>query len=264
MNFKSILKKAIPNKYQPILTEIRASLISLLYFGNQQICPCCNGHYRKFLAYGISRQLQRPNAMCPRCYSLERHRLIWLYLKNKTNFFSADLKVLHFAPERCLQKTFKSMHNLDYIGADLEPQFGMIKIDIMNIPYEDNYFNVILCSHVLNEVTDDRKAISELFRVLKPGGWAIIQVTIDNRVKKTIEKLSASPEETRHFFTNPNNIRVYGKDYKDRLEKTGFIVKVDEYVKELGEDMIKKYGLIKDEEIYFCSKPMLESKIKQS
>ena len=139
---------------------------SLFYLGNNFVCPVCNGHFRKFLPYGLN---PRPNAQCPRCGSLERHRLIWLYLQEKTNFFTAKLKVLHFAPERCFKNKFKSMPNLDYITADLDSPFADRKIDITDIPFEDETFDCVLCSHVLEHVLDDKKAIQEIYRILRGG-----------------------------------------------------------------------------------------------
>ncbi len=224
-----------------------------MYIGKQVTCSCCNGSFRKFLSYGVK---ARENALCPRCESLERHRLLWLYLKNKTNFFTDNLRVLHFAPEYFFQKTFKSMPNLDYISADLTSPFAMVKMDITNIVYEDNSFDVILCCHVLEHIIDDNRALMELFRVLKPGGWAILQAPIDLKRDKTFEDTNiVIPKDRERIFGQEDHVRIYGRDYKDRLEKAGFTVKVDAYGRELGDDMIKKYGLMKDEDIYFCTKP---------
>ncbi|MBE7444979.1 MAG: methyltransferase domain-containing protein [Planctomycetia bacterium] len=230
------------------------SLKSLIYIGKQVACPCCSGNFRKFLPFGVK---ARENALCPRCKSLERHRLLWLYLKNKTNFFSDtdNLRVLHFAPEYFFQKIFKSMPNLDYISADLSSSSAMVKMDITNILYEDNSFDVILCCHVLEHIIDDHRALTELFRVLRPGGWAILQSPIDLKRDKTYEDTTiVSPQERERIFGLKDHVRIYGRDYKDRLEKAGFTVKVDAYVRELGDDMIKKYCLAKDEDIYFCMK----------
>ena len=104
---------------------------------------------------------------------MERHRLLCLFLKNRTNLFHDKLKVLHVSPEYFFQKTFKSMSNLDYISADLNSPYAMIRMDVTNILYEGNYFDVILCSHVLEHVVDDKKAMLKFFRVLKPGAWAL-------------------------------------------------------------------------------------------
>jgi predicted SAM-dependent methyltransferase len=249
-------KALIPKKYHFKVKQIYYRFRSLFYIGNRFICPCCNGHFRTFLQFGIK---SRPNALCPKCGSLERHRLLWLYLKHRTNLFSENLKVLHFAPEYIFQRTFKTMLNLDYISADLDSPIALVKIDITNILYKDNMFDAILCNHVLEHVLDDKKAMRELFRVLKPGGWAIIQVPIWTNRNETFEDQTiTSPEQRKRIFGQPDDVRMYGKDYKDRLEKAGFVVKVDDYVKELDAKTIKKYCLMEDEDIYFCIKPNLK------
>ena len=249
-----LVKAIVPERYHPTLGEVHRICRSFLYIGNRYICPCCGWRFRKLLPYGNKKRL---NVGCPRCNSAERHRLLWLYLKNKTNLFSDNLKVLHFAPEYIFQKTLRFMSNLDYISVDLNSPSAMVKMDITNILYKDNSFDVILCSHVLEHVVDDRKAMRELFRVLKPGGWGILQVPILR--DKTFEDPSiVSPEDRERIFGQKDHVRKYGLDYKDRLEGAGFTVKVDEYIRELGVHSVRTYGLKGNETIYFCTKPGLE------
>ncbi len=229
--------------------------MSMWYIGNKFICPFCNGHFRKFLPFGV-KQIQ--NSQCPRCGSFERHRLLWLYLKNKTNFFKDSLKVLDIAPMYFFQKKCKTLSNLNYISADISSPIAMIKMDITNINLPDNQFDCIFCYHVLEHILDDKKAMNELFRILNPGGWAILQVPIDPKRDKTFEDINVvSLEERERVFGQKDHVRIYGKDYKNRLEKAGFTVKLDNYCRELGDNTIKKYGLIKNETIFFCSKPKL-------
>jgi SAM-dependent methyltransferase len=180
---------------------------------------------------------------------------LWFYLKNQTNFFCESLKVLHFSPEYCLQKKFKKQPNLDYLSADLASPLAMTKIDITNIPYEDNTFDAILCSHVLEHIPDDRQAMKELLRVLKPGGWAILQVPIDRKREKTFEDPTVtSPEERERLFWQHDHVRLYGLDYPDRLRDVGFVVEVNNFVKNLEDETIEKYRLDKREDIYLCKK----------
>lgn len=247
-------KSVTSKKYHPRINEVYRERYqiarSIFYLGNKYVCPCCSWNFRKFLTHGV---IPRSNALCPRCRALERHRLLWLYFKDQTNIFHDNLRVLHFAPERVFEKKLKRMRNLDYITADLDPRRAMIQMDITNIPYEDNSFGVILCSHVLEHIPDDRKAMRELYRVLKPGGWAILQVPIIR--DKTFEDFSITkPEDRERVFGQWDHVRAYGKDYKDRLEKAGFKVRVDDYVKRLGADKIKKYALKENEDIYYCEK----------
>jgi len=233
--------------------SLRVKLRSLWYKGNRVVCTLCNGRFRTFLPAGIK---PRPNALCPACGSLERHRLLWLYLQNQTNLFSKNLKVLHFAPEVVLQKLLGSLSNLDYVSADLDSPLAKVRMDITRIPFEDGAVDVILCCHVLEHVSEDKKAMRELFRILKPGGWAIIQSPVDLNRENTYEDTRiVLPEERERLFGQKDHLRVYGRDYKDRLLKAGFTVTVDGYVKGLGTALVQSYGLMEDEDIFFCTKP---------
>jgi SAM-dependent methyltransferase len=248
-----ILKKFIPARYYPQAERIYFNWRGLRYLGFRLTCPCCNGHFRKFLPFGVK---PIPNVLCPRCYSQERHRLLQIYLKSRTNFFKDSLKVLDIAPTQFFREKCKSLPNLDYLSADISSPLAMLRMDITRISLTDNQFDCVICYHVLEHIPDDQKAMRELFRVLKPGGWAILQSPIDFNQDKTFEDPSiVSPDERERFFGQNDHVRIYGRDYKDRLEKAGFVVKVDDYVQQLGDSAIKKYGLMRDEKIHFCSKP---------
>lgn len=227
-------------------------LRALWYAGDKVFCPCCVQEFQTFLPFGAQK---RDNAICPRCLSLERHRLLWLYIKNKTNLLRENLKVLHVAPEYLLEKAIANLANIDYLSADLQPKQAMVQMDVTNIQYPDNVFDVILCSHVLEHIPNDWQAMSELCRVLKPGGWAILHVPLDNNLAQTLEGSSdLSSEERERLFGHHDHVRMYGLDYKEKLEKAGFAVKIDNYAQELGVEKSKKYGLNADENIYFCTK----------
>ena len=238
--------------YSPKLIDLFKKIRKILYFGNSYICPCCGGSYKKFLPVGTT---FRSSAQCPGCNSLERHRLLLLYLKKKTNFFKNELKVLYFAPNKIFLSIFKQLHNIELITADLKSPLAMIKTNITNLIFNDKSFDVILCSHVLEHVENDMKAMRELFRVLKSQGWAIIQSPIDDSLLKTINgNKNLSSSERRKLFGEDDHYRIYGVDYKNRLEKAGFNVLVDEFVMKLKNKTIKMFGLDNTEKIYFCSK----------
>lgn len=252
-------------KVYPLLLKRRATLIKLAtpilklralwYRGYNVYCPCCKGSFRKFLTFGAN---SRPDALCPGCLSLERHRLLWLFLENKTNLFSNSLKVLHIAPEFIFQRYFISMPNLQYLSADLEPDEVMVQMDITNIQYPDASFDVILCNHVLEHIPTDQVAMQELCRVLKPGGWAILQVPLDPKLENTVEGSPAlTPEVREKRFGHHDHVRMYGQDYKTKLESAGFTVTVDRYTQELGLENIKKFGLMAGEDIYCCTKSLI-------
>jgi predicted SAM-dependent methyltransferase len=217
-------------------------------------CPCCHGHFPRFLPKGIR---LRPYAQCPRCGSLERHRLVWLYVVRRTRLCgdSMGTRFLHVAPEAVLEAAFRRIPRLDYVSADLDPSRAMVQMDITNIHFEDNRFDAILCSHVLEHIPDDLTAMRELNRVLKPGGWAILQVPIDRGRTASFEDPSVrTPEERERVFGQHDHVRIYGLDYRDRLEEAGFCVSVDPFAQQLGLEKCRRYGLDSKEEIYFCTK----------
>jgi SAM-dependent methyltransferase len=214
-------------------------------------CPCCGEEFSRFLPFGIA---TRPNAKCPRCGSKKRHRLLWLFLREQTNVFTGRLRVLHFAPERCFRKTFAKLPNLEYLTADLEPEKVTLAMDITAIPASGETFDVILCSHVLEHVSDDRQAMREMHRVLKPGGWAVIMVPMDWDRARTLEDPSiVSPEERERMFRQPDHVRLYGHDVKERLESAGFSVAVHRS-KDLGMEAVRRYALSRRDQLYYCTK----------
>lgn len=252
-NVKSLAKNLLLNQYFPQIMGAYGLLLSQIYAGDQYHCPICAGHFQKFLAKGAKKKHQ--NAVCPKCFSRGRHRLLYLYLKNRTPLFYKKLKVLHFAPEICFHRIFKNLSNLDYLSADLNSPLADLQVDITNIPFEDNHFDVILCNHVLEHIMDDRRAMQELYRVLKPEGFAILQVPLDHRRTTTYEDPTiVSPKERKKHFGLEDHVRVYGLDYKDRLQEAGFIVQVESYASSLETSIIEKFSLTKNEKIYLCNK----------
>ena len=205
------------------------------------------------MPYG--RITSRENALCPNCLALERHRLMWLYLKEKTNFFKDPIKLLHVAPEACFIDRFEKMQNIDYITGDLVSPLAKVKMDVHKIPFEENTFDVVFCNHVLEHVEDDIQAISEMHRVLKPNGWAIMQSPQDYTMENTYEDNSiTNPLEREKAFGQDDHLRMFGLDYHERLEKGGFVVKVDYFAKEYEEESATRFALPREEIIYYCTK----------
>lgn len=243
----------VPRKYLQLVSHFGARALSILYLGKGVKCSVCGSEFRKFLPYGRS---GRDNALCPHCLSLERHRLMYLYLQRKTNLFKDNLKLLHVAPEYCFIDRFERMKNLDYITADIESPLAKVKMDIHQIPFPDNTFDVTFCNHVMEHVDDDIKAMSELYRVLKPGGWAIIQSPQDLSKATTYEDASITdPKEREKHFWQDDHLRLFGRDYGKRLEKGGFKVTEDRFVMDqLTPQEVKLFALPANEIIYFCQK----------
>src|SRR5258708_27445217 len=245
---KSLAKRVIGYDH---LVQLRRAANRLIYFGFARFCPCGKARLRRFTPLGL---VKRPEGKCPVCLSAERHRLIWLYLIQKTNLFDGNQKkMLHVATEQELSRKIKKVDYINYLSADLFDPNVMLKMDITPIQYPDNTFDVIYCSHVLEHVQDDRKAMSEFYRVLKPGGWAILQVPII--AETTFEDSTViSPKERERVFGHPEHVRRYGLDYKDRLIQAGFSVTVDGFLRALDNRTIRRFGLMRDEDVYFCRK----------
>jgi SAM-dependent methyltransferase len=250
---KSLLKNILGPTGRKKLRAVQASTRAAIYrLGNEVECPICGSTYSQFLPFN------RPNALCYTCKSLERHRLVYLYLKNKTDFFEGPKKVLHFAPEKCLHDVIRQYSNIDYQTADLMTTYidaiGVMPDHVMsvtNIKFPDNTFDVVICNHVFELVPDDALGMREIYRVLKPNGYAIIQGAVNNHLPKTIETQDLSPEERKRIAGAHQHVRRYGLDYRHRLATAGFRVEVSDYVKELD---YKRYGLMADEEVYVCWK----------
>ena len=251
--FIKFLINTIPRPYLIWCSKFLAPFIDIFYRGNEFTDPINGKSYRKFLPYGYVKQ--RDNALSPGTLSLERHRLLWLYLNNETNFFSKTLKVLHIAPEQCFYNLFKNLKNINYTTFDLNSPLADIKGDICNLPFKENSFDFILCNHVLEHINDDKKAMKELYRVLNKNGTAILQVPINQKSRKTFEDSSIVDKKERiEKFGQYDHIRLYGLDYFKKLESFGFKVDPLKYSKEFTESEIIKYGLIKDVIIPVCKK----------
>jgi SAM-dependent methyltransferase len=217
------------------------------------ICPICSWQGESFSPAGL---IPRPNALCPQCGALERHRLLWLYLKRRTDFFFARLKVLHIAPEPIFQKNFSNLSNLEYISADIASDIAMRMFDITAIPFPENTFDVIICYHVLEHIVDDKKAMRELFRVLKPAGWGILQSPWERERETTYEDPTiTTPDARTRAFGQKDHVRIYGRDYVDRLSEAGFIPIRDEFAGEMPASEVKRYGIRSSESLFLCHKP---------
>jgi len=234
---------------------IRPFLI-VWYKGNHYTDPIDGKSFRKFLPYGYEKQ--RKNVLSPSTFSLERHRLLWLYLKNETDFFVSPKKVLHFAPEQAFYKRFRKLKNLDYTTIDLNSPLADIKADICDLPLKDNLFDVVFCNHVLEHIADDTKAMQELYRILKPKGMAILQIPQDLSREKTFEDNTiTNPRERAKIFGQYDHLRIYGRDYFDKLRNVGFVVIEENYTQKISSEWIDKYRLTKGEIIPVCFKKAL-------
>jgi len=253
-NLFFLLLRKLPRPLLIRISYVFKLFAPLLLSGNNVECNICGKHYSRFLPYG-SLSRQRNNVLCPNCLSLERHRLIWLFLQKKTDFFIHTKKVLHVAPEQCFYKRFRKLLTMDYTTGDLESPLADIHFDLHNIPFEDDLFDVVICNHVLEHVEDDRKCMREIYRILKKGGFAILQVPVDYTREHTFEDSSVTdPKERERLFWQVDHLRLYGRDYGQILRSVGFYVTESDFVKDISEKEIKRMRLPAKEVLYFCEK----------
>jgi hypothetical protein len=253
----STVTRVVPRKYLHVVGHASLRTVGLLYRGDRVEDPFTGKTFRTFLPYGRVGATRRKNALSPDSMSLERHRLMWLYLQRKTDFFAEELAVLHIAPEYCFVKKFKSMPNLRYTTGDLDSPWADHTLDVTNLPFDDDTFDVVFCNHVFEHVVDDRSAMREVLRVMKPGAWSILQVPQLLDMDVTDEDPTVTdPRERERRFQQKDHVRLYGKDYANRLRSVGFDVDEDWLVKELSDELVERFALPPDEPVYIGRKPM--------
>lgn len=253
---KTLFKYILNTIPRPLLIKLSywvRPLMALSMRGDRYTDPIDGKKFKSFLPYGYEHP--RENVLSPSTLSLERHRLLWLYLKNETNFFTDKLKVLHFAPEQAFYKRFRNQKNLDYTTTDLNSPLADVKADICNLPFAENSFDVIFCNHVLEHIPNDTKAMQELYRVLKPGGWGIFQIPQDLNRADTYEDNSITDKKERaKIFGQYDHVRIYGRDYFSKLRSMGFKVEEVDYTNKLSIADVDHYRLAKGEIIPVVSK----------
>ncbi|MGB5317849.1 class I SAM-dependent methyltransferase [Eudoraea sp.] len=246
---KNLLKIALNTLPRPLLIKLSylaRPVLEQFLKGKKYTDPIDGKQFKTFLPYGY--EFPRENVLSPSTLSLERHRLLWLYLERETDFFTSPYKVLHFAPEQAFYKRFKKLPFKSYITTDLNSPLAEVKADICSLPFEDNSFDIILCNHVLEHIPDDRKAMSELYRVMKPGGWGILQIPQDLKREITFEDDSITDKKERaKIFGQYDHVRIYGLDFFDRLREVGFKVKEVDYTNVLTPSEVDNYRLAQGE-----------------
>jgi SAM-dependent methyltransferase len=242
------IKGLVSRRYRYLARDIWCGSVSALFRGNRVECPICGKGAPRWVSLGFGQPL------CPHCLASDRNRLISLYLKNELAFGTRPLRVLHFAPEHCFLRRFAKVPNVSYIAADIDPPKGAVKIDITDIPLDADSIDLVICSHVLEHIEDDGKAMRELRRVVRPGGTALIMCPVYKERATTYEDASVvSPQDRLVAFGQTDHVRLYGADFGARLERAGFQVDENHYAVRLGERAMKRYGIKPGAVIYVCS-----------
>ncbi len=258
----------------PIKIFLRKSVWKFLYFKliirnflrgefpyKQVCCPISDTHFNEFIPIYKEYDPNLPSHAQPRISpdsgAREGLRLQWLFLKHETNLMKEKINLLHFGPEYCYYRIFKEMNNINYCPADNNNKKyskDIKYVDLAELNIETNTFEMIICNHVLEHIEDDKKAVMEMYRVLKPGGVAIITVPIDFKRDETYEDLSVTkPKDREREFGQWDHLRYYGLDFQQRLETAGFTVKTEHYARSFSIGDYEKYGLA-DEPIFVCKK----------
>lgn len=248
---RRLIRFALNHIPRPVLQRLAGwavPLAGIFYRGRGVECPVCGAHYRRFLPYGYV--ASRPNALCPRCLALERHRLLWLYLTRETDLTTARPRTLHIAPEVCLMRHLRPLFAAQperYVTADLESPLADLHFDVQRIPLADASFDAIICNHLLEHVADDRQALRELHRILRPGGWGILLSPVERDYERTYEDDTITdPDERTRIFGQYDHRRIYGADYADRLREAGFEAADIDYAASLTEQQRRLYALPED------------------
>ncbi|MEC7478360.1 MAG: class I SAM-dependent methyltransferase [Bacteroidota bacterium] len=238
--------KFLPRKFLIKYSFLITPILRVIFHGKKYTDPIDDSNYSKFLSYGY--KTVRKNALCPGTLSLERHRLLWLYLDKETDFLNSNLKVLHVAPEQVFYKKFKKLKNWEYFTFDLNSPIADIKGDLTSTNFKDESFDLIICNHVLEHIEDDKSALNEIYRILKYNGISILQVPLNVKRKNTFEDSSIKSKNQREkYFGQYDHVREYGLDFKDRVEHAGFEVEMINYSTKISQDLVIKYGLMKDD-----------------
>lgn len=238
----------IPRRFLQRVAGWAVPIIGLAYRGHGRECPVCGSRYRRFMPYGYV--TSREDALCPSCLALERHRMIWLWLKECSNIFEGHPRLLHIAPEVSLMRHFKRHYrdSKNYITADLESPLADLHFDVQNIPMEDSSVDVIICNHLFEHIEDDRRAMAELYRILKRGGWGIMLVPEERGRATTFEDDTiTNPEERTRIFGQYDHRRIYGRDYDERLAAVGFRVERIAYNEQLSSEQRQRYAIGTDD-----------------
>jgi SAM-dependent methyltransferase len=259
MSMLDKLKPYIPPRIEPALVGLWHRLrpiIRIAFRGDARYCAVCDSSSRAFLSHGPPSR-RRDDVMCPVCLSHDRHRSAWLYFSTQSTLLDrTPRRMLHFAPEAELTRAFRNVPGLDYLSADLNSPHAMLRTDITDIDAPDASFDLVYCSHVLEHVPDDGAAMKEMHRVLRPGGWALIQVPLAAGAATIEDPNVTDPAERERLYWQHDHVRLYGDDIADRLAAAGFHVQVVTPADFIDPASLERQGLWSDERLFVCTRPV--------
>ena len=260
---KTLARRVVPLAWRPHIKRVQ-------WWGLRHHCLLCGSRVRRYLPEGYTFPVLReldvvggehwPERICPVCMAGTRSRLIWWYLQTETRLLHEPARLLHVAPEMCLERRLSRLPQLSYHPADRDPRrywFAgpVCQLDLMALPYADRSFDAIIANHVLEHVPDDKRAISELFRVLRPGGFALLQVPIAQRLARTLEDVPVYTDaERERVYGQRDHLRLYGLDYPERLEQAGFAVRRWARHVEQGPEFVARWLLNPREVVYVATR----------
>jgi len=265
----SFLKNNLSNSNARILKQVFLRLRGLFYYGNKYYCNICNRSFRKFLDGGFDLQVikdmeiigaGRRTHICPNCQSTDRDRLIKTFFDSNVNLSNSKIKMLHIAPEPSLNNYLKKLPNIDYITAakyheGIYYPEDMVLVDLTDMHFSDSEFDFIICNHVLEHIDNDKLALSEIYRVLRKGGTAILQVPFSNKLSETYENPDIKTvKEREEHFGQFDHVRLYGKDYPNILSKAGFILNIYEAENIIDKTEIERLSIFKNEPLFVVTK----------
>ena len=261
---KKVIKfflRNVPRKYLQRIVHFSTKCSKVFYLGNKVECPVCGKHYRKFLPYGYV--ISRENALCPNCLALERHRLLWLFLKDKTNIFKDEVSFLHIAPELCFIDYFRKQKNIKYTTADLESPWADVHLNVEDMPLETSSYDFVMANHILEHVDNLDKALNEIYRVLKPGGMAILLSPINPKREITYEdKTITDPLKREKHFGQKDHVREFGLDYSKVLSKEGMEIVEDRFIETLPKDKIIRFSIANPDKLTIENHIFVARKLK--
>ncbi|MDG2426067.1 MAG: class I SAM-dependent methyltransferase [Flavobacteriales bacterium] len=251
----SVVSRFVPRHRLQRFAHLGMQAIAFAYRGDRFTDPIDGRNYRKLLPYGRVRT--RENALAPWSMSLERHRAVWVYLKEHSNLFTSPGTMLHMAPEYCFLKRLSSAQGMKVVRGDLNSPWADIHFDVHDIPFEDGHFDVLMANHLMEHVADDASVFREFYRVMKPGGWGIFQVPMDRSNPHTEEDPTVTdPAERERLYWQRDHVRLYGLDYVDRMTAAGFEAEEVDMLSLLGEERYRKYALGEERYLHVVRKPL--------